>query len=28
VNLHDWLVAIRGNAVEEVWPVLARGMLF
>jgi len=28
VNLHDWLVAIRGEQVEEVWPVLARGALF
>jgi len=28
VNLHDWLVAYRGDAVEEVWPVLARGAVF
>lgn len=28
VNLHDWLVAFRGETVEEVWPVLARGALF
>lgn len=25
VNLHDWIVAYRGNAVEAVWPVLPRG---
>lgn len=25
VNLHDWIVAVRGNRVEEVWPVTARG---
>lgn len=28
VNLHDWLIAVRGNAVEEIWPVSARGALF
>jgi D-serine deaminase-like pyridoxal phosphate-dependent protein len=28
VNLHDWLVVISGNAVEDVWPVAARGALF
>lgn len=28
VNLHDWLVAYRGDVVEELWPVLARGALF
>jgi D-serine deaminase-like pyridoxal phosphate-dependent protein len=28
INLHDWLIAFRGNAVEEVWPVAARGALF
>jgi D-serine deaminase-like pyridoxal phosphate-dependent protein len=28
VNLHDWLVAYRGDQVEDVWPVLARGALF
>jgi 3-hydroxy-D-aspartate aldolase len=26
VNLHDWLVGYRGERVEVVWPVLARGM--
>ena len=25
VNLHDWIVAVRGGYVEEVWPVTARG---
>jgi D-serine deaminase-like pyridoxal phosphate-dependent protein len=28
VNLHDWLVAVRGGVVEEIWPVSARGALF
>ncbi|MEF7613233.1 DSD1 family PLP-dependent enzyme [Aquincola sp. MAHUQ-54] len=28
VNLHDWLVALRGEQVEAVWPVAARGALF
>lgn len=27
VNLHDWLVAVRGGVVCEAWPVLARGAL-
>ncbi|GAB3677424.1 DSD1 family PLP-dependent enzyme [Salinisphaera aquimarina] len=26
VNLHDWLVGIRGDRVETLWPVAARGM--
>lgn len=25
VNLHDWYVCYRGDRVEEVWPVTARG---
>ncbi len=25
VNLHDWIVAVRRNRVEEIWPVTARG---
>jgi len=25
VNLHDWVVAYRGDRVEAVWPVLPRG---
>jgi D-serine deaminase-like pyridoxal phosphate-dependent protein len=28
VNLHDWLIAVRGDLVEEIWPVSARGALF
>jgi D-serine deaminase-like pyridoxal phosphate-dependent protein len=28
VNLHDWIVAIRKNTVEAVWPVDARGALY
>ena len=28
VNLHDWLVAHRGDRVEEVWAIDARGALF
>jgi 3-hydroxy-D-aspartate aldolase len=26
VNLHEWLVAVRGDRVEAVWPVVARGV--
>jgi 3-hydroxy-D-aspartate aldolase len=25
VNMHDWLVGVRGDRVEEVWPIDARG---
>ena len=25
VNLHDWLVCIRGERVVDLWPVSARG---
>ena len=25
VNLHDWIVAVRGDVVEDVWAVEARG---
>lgn len=28
VNLHDWLVAVRRDTVEAVWPVDARGAMF
>ena len=28
VNLHNWLIAIRGQIIDEVWPVSARGALF
>jgi len=27
VNLYDWIVGVRGDAVECVWPVAARGAL-
>src|SRR6516165_9368657 len=25
VNLYDWYVCVRGNRVEQVWPITARG---
>ncbi len=25
VNLYDWVVAVRGEHVEGVWPITARG---
>ncbi|HUU71688.1 MAG TPA: DSD1 family PLP-dependent enzyme [Burkholderiales bacterium] len=28
VNLHDWIVGYRGQTVEAVWPITARGALF
>ena len=28
VNLHDWIVAVRSNTVEALWPVDARGALY
>ena len=28
VNLHDWIVAVRNDTVEAVWPVEARGAVF
>ena len=28
VNLHDWIVAVRGDCVEAVWPIEARGAIF
>ncbi|MEP6609517.1 MAG: DSD1 family PLP-dependent enzyme [Burkholderiaceae bacterium] len=28
VNLHDWIVAVRNERVEAVWPVDARGAVF
>jgi D-serine deaminase-like pyridoxal phosphate-dependent protein len=28
VNLHDWIVAVRGGVVEAVWPVDARGRMY
>lgn len=27
VNLYDWYVGYRGNRVEALWPIVARGML-
>ncbi|MBU2967318.1 DSD1 family PLP-dependent enzyme [Amphritea sp. 2_MG-2023] len=26
-NLHDYIIAIRGDVVEEIWPITARGKL-
>jgi D-serine deaminase-like pyridoxal phosphate-dependent protein len=28
VNLYDWYVAVRGERVEAVWPITARGALY
>ena len=28
VNLHEWIVAVRNDRVEAVWPVDARGAVF
>ncbi len=28
VNLHEWFVGIRGDRVEAVWPITARGAFF
>jgi 3-hydroxy-D-aspartate aldolase len=28
VNLHDWIVCVRGGSVAAVWPVTARGAVF
>ena len=28
VNLYDWIVAVRGDKVESVWPVTARGAFY
>lgn len=28
INLHDWIVCLRGNRVAEVWPVAARGAMW
>lgn len=25
INLHDWIVCVRDDAVEDVWPIAARG---
>jgi D-serine deaminase-like pyridoxal phosphate-dependent protein len=28
VNLYDWLVCVRGERVEALWPITARGALY
>ena len=28
VNLHDWFVRFRGERVEAVWPITARGVFY
>jgi 3-hydroxy-D-aspartate aldolase len=28
VNLYDWYVCIRGNRVEQLWPITARGAVY
>lgn len=28
INLHDWIVAVRNDRVEAVWPIDARGAVF
>ncbi|MGZ8255644.1 MAG: DSD1 family PLP-dependent enzyme, partial [Burkholderiaceae bacterium] len=28
VNLHEWIVAVRNDRVEAVWPVDARGAVY
>ena len=28
VNLYDWLVCVRGERVEALWPVAARGAFY
>jgi hypothetical protein len=28
VDLYDWYVDIRGNRVEQLWPITARGALY
>jgi 3-hydroxy-D-aspartate aldolase len=28
VNLYDWYVCARGNHVEQVWPITARGAVY
>jgi 3-hydroxy-D-aspartate aldolase len=28
VNLYDWYVSARGNRVEQVWPITARGVVY
>jgi len=28
VNLYDWHLGIRGNRVEQLWPITARGAIY
>ena len=28
VNLYDWYVCVRGNRVEAIWPITARGAVY
>ena len=28
VNLHEWFVCIRGDRVEDIWPIAARGAFY
>ena len=28
VNLYDWYVCVRGNRVEQLWPLTARGAVY
>jgi D-serine deaminase-like pyridoxal phosphate-dependent protein len=28
VNLYDWLVCYRGDRVEDIWPISARGAFY
>jgi hypothetical protein len=27
VNLYDWVVAVRNDRVEALWPIVARGAI-
>ena len=28
VNLYDWYVGVRGDRVEAIWPITARGAVY
>jgi hypothetical protein len=28
VNLYDWDVCVRGNRIEQIWPITARGAVY
>src|SRR5262249_46602725 len=28
VNLYDWYVCVRGNRIEQLWPITARGAVY